>query len=158
MDTASAFHAFQAVLDVMGTRESLAFLLKFTDYRFIGLWRFQNGRAHAAIHYDRENPSETQAQEVADTDTYCCYVRDGQGVFMTAHAMLDPRTEGHSAREAVAAYCGVPVMDSEGNILATLCHYDVVPRDPSQVDLELMIQVASALAQGDHVPPYPAAA
>jgi GAF domain-containing protein len=158
MDTATAFHAFQAVLGVVGARESLAFLLKLTDYRFIGLWRFQNGRANAAIHYDRENPLQMHAQEVADTATYCCYVRDGKGVFMTAHAMLDLRTEGHPAREAVAAYCGVPVMDSEGNILATLCHYDVVPRDPGQVDLELMLQVASALAQGGHVPPYPAAA
>jgi len=31
MDTASAFHALQAVSDVMGARESLALLLTFTD-------------------------------------------------------------------------------------------------------------------------------
>ena len=46
-------------------------------------------------------------------------------------------------------------MDASGEILGTLCHYDLVPRNPEQIDLELIIQVASALAQGGHVPPYP---
>jgi GAF domain-containing protein len=55
----------------------------------------------------------------------------------------------------VRAYCGVPVMDAEGALLGTLCLYDVVPRDPAQIDLPLMIEAASALAYGDHVPPYP---
>jgi len=82
-------------------------------------------------------------------------VRDSKGVFMTAHALLDPGTAGHPARETVPAYCGVPVMDAFGEILGTLCHYDLVPRDPEQVNIELIIQVASALAQGGHVPPYP---
>jgi hypothetical protein len=35
--------------------------------------------------------------------------------------------------------------------------YDLVPRDPAQLDLELLVQVASALQLGDHVPPYPQA-
>jgi hypothetical protein len=46
-------------------------------------------------------------------------------------------------------------MDSEGTLLGTLCHYDLVPRDPSTIDLELMLQVASTLARRDLVPPYP---
>ena len=135
----------------------MAFLLGLTNFRYIGLWRFQDGRTNAAVHYDRENPDQLTAQEVPDTATYCCYVRDSKGVFMTAHALLDPRTEGHPAREAVPAYCGVPVMDPEGQIIATLCHYDLVPRDPNEVNLELMLQVASTLAHGNHVPPYPQA-
>ena len=150
-----AFETFRSTLKAYGIRESLAYLVGLTDFRFIGIWRFQNGRANAAVHYDREDPSATQAQEVADTATYCRYVRDGKGTFMTAHAILDPRTEGHPAREAMPAYCGVPVMDAQGEIFGTLCHYDVVPRDPAQVDLELMVQVASTLAQGGYVPPYP---
>ena len=157
IDTQTAFANFSATLKGGGVRESLAYLVGLTDYRFIGIWRFKDGRANAAVHYDRENPAVTQAQEVSDTATYCCYVRNSKGVFMTAHAMLDPRTQGHPAREVVAAYCGVPVLDPEGQILGTLCHYDLAPRDPAQVDLELMLLVASALAQGDHVPPYPEA-
>ena len=49
-------------------------------------------------------------------------------------------------------------MDPEGVLIGTLCHYDVVPRDLQQIDMELMVQVASTLAYGGHVPPYPRAA
>ena len=153
-----AFATFEQVLAEHGIRRSLAHLLSLTDYRFIGIWRFQNGRANAAVHVDRENPDVAEAQEVPDTATYCCYVRDSRGAFMTANALLDPRTDGHPAREVVTSYCGVPIMDSEGRIFGTLCHYDLVPRDPSQLDLELMMQVASALAQRGLVPPYPTSA
>ena len=156
-DTETAFENFRTRLKAYGVREALVCLLGLTDYHYIGLWRFQEGRANAAVHIDRESPAALTAVEVADTATYCCYVRDRRGVFMTAHAMLDPSTAGHPARAAVPAYCGVPVMDAEGQILATLCHYDVVPRDPAQIDLELMLRVASLLAQSDYVPPYPSA-
>lgn len=153
--TRASFKAFQEKLETEGVRQSLAFLLGLTDYRFIGIWRFSNGRASAAVHYDRENPSVMHVEEVPDSVTYCCYVRDRKGVFMTAHALLDPRTEGHPAREAVAAYCGVPLMDPEGTLLGTLCYYDLVPRDPEQVNMYLMVEVAAALTQGNHVPGYP---
>ena len=157
MSTQVAFSEFESTLRASGLREALAGLLRRTDYRFIGIFRFADGKANAAVHYDRENPQVLRAQEVPDTATYCCYVRDSRGVFMTAHAMEDRRTEGHPAREAVPAYCGVPLMDPEGAILGTLCHYDVVPRDPEQIDLPLVIEVASLLARNGLVPPYPRA-
>lgn len=157
INTVRDFEQFQDILHARGVRDALAYLVGLTDYRFIGIWRFQDGKADAAVHFDKENPDALRAQEVADNATYCCYVRDSKGAFKTAHALLDPRTEGHPAREAVPTYCGVPVMDSSGVLLGTLCHYDLVPRDPEQIDLELMFAVASALAQGGHVPPYPAA-
>jgi GAF domain-containing protein len=157
VNTVGDFEQFQSILGAQGVRDALAFLVGLTDYRFIGIWRFQDGRANAAVHFDKENVGTLHAQEVADTATYCCYVRDSKGVFKTAHALLDARTEGHPAREAVPTYCGVPIMDSSGVLMGTLCHYDFVPRDPEQINLELMFAVASALAQGGHVPPYPAA-
>jgi GAF domain-containing protein len=155
MGTREHFDDFSSILAHSGPREALSHLLHLTDYRFIGIWRFHNGRANAALHIDRMNPAVLEAEEVHENATYCCYVRDSKGVFMTAHAALDARTAGHPARESVPAYCGVPLLDADGNILGTLCHYDVVPRDPQQIDLELMIQVAGALVQGGHVPPYP---
>jgi GAF domain-containing protein len=107
------------------------------------------------VHVDRENPDELRSAEVPDTATYCCYVRDARGIFTTANALLDERLATHAARGDILAYCGVPVMDAEGQLLGTLCHYDVVPRDPQQLDLALLIEAASTLARGAHVPPYP---
>jgi GAF domain-containing protein len=71
--------------------------------------------------------------------------------------MADPRLLEHAARHQILAYCGIPLLDAEGVLLGTLCHYDTVPRDPDRLDLELLLQVASTLALGAHVPPYPVA-
>lgn len=157
MSTSSneAFARFAVTLKSDGLREALATLLRRTDYRFIGIWRFQDGKANAAAHFDRENPDVLTAAEVPDTATYCCYVRESGQPFKTPNALVDERVAAHPARESVLTYCGVPIMDSYGTILGTLCHYDLVPRDVEQVDLELMLAVASYLALGGHVPPYP---
>lgn len=152
-----AFADFVVTLKSKDLRTALAGLLKRTDYRFIGIWRFENGMANAAVHYDIENPQATTAEEVPDTATYCCYVREQGTPFKTPNALIDERLSAHPARSQIQAYCGVPVMDSAGTILGTLCHYDVVPRDPEQVSIELMLSVASYLALGGYVPPYAAA-
>lgn len=154
-DTGAHFKQFARVLASSGARDALAYVLGLSDYRFIGIFRFKDGKANAAIHYDRENPAQLHATEVPDTATYCCFVRDSKGVFTTVNALVDPRLDEHPARAEVLAYCGVPVLDPEGHLLGTLCHYDVAPRDASQLDLELLVQVAATLQQGDHVPPYP---
>jgi GAF domain-containing protein len=151
----AALEIFESTLNTRGVRASLEYLVGLTDYRFIGIWRFRDGKARAAVHFDKENPGVLAAQEVNENATYCCYVRDSRGAFMTANAMLDPRTNGHPARESVPTYCGIPLMTPDGEILGTLCHYDLVPRDPEQVDLDLVIEAASTLAHGRHVPPYP---
>lgn len=136
--TEANFDTFSRTLQAFGVRAALAYLLGLTDYRFISIFRFENGQANAAVYYDRENPQLLGVDEVPDTASYCCYVRDSGGAFMTANAMQDLRLEGV--------------------LIGTLCHCDVVPRDLQQIDMELMVQVASALAYGGHVPPYPRAA
>ena len=65
--TAVAFAEFEAHLLDVGLRESLARLLKLTDYRFIGIFRFEDGKANAAVHYDRQNPEQLSTQEVPET-------------------------------------------------------------------------------------------
>ncbi len=153
--TEEAFARFLHALDKQGLRPALALLLGPTDYRFIAIFRFEDGKANAAVFYDRENPAVLRVDEVPASATYCCFARDARGAFITADAMQDPRLVNHVAREAVRAYCGVPLMTAEGEILGTLCHYDLVPRDPEQVDMALILQVASALVQRELVPPYP---
>ena len=149
------FARFAATLEAAGLRAALAYLLGLTDYRFIAIFCFDGDKANAAVYVDRDNPDVLGVDEAPASATYCCYVRDSRGVFSTANAMSDPRLIDHAEREVVMSYCGVPVMTPEGEILGTLCHYDVVPRDPDQVDLMLILQVASLLGRSGLVPPYP---
>ena len=153
--TDEAFAAFEAALQSSGPRAALAYLVGLTSYRFIGIFRFSGGMANAAIHCDRENPEVTRIDAVPESATYCCFVRDRRGSFTTVDALEDSRLAEHVARNSVRAYCGVPVMDAEGRLLGTLCHYDVVPRNADELDMPLLLQAASTLALGKHVPPYP---
>lgn len=154
-DTNAAFTRFSQLLREDGLRPALAYLLGLTDYRYIAIFKFKNGMSTAAVFYDRDNPEVLRTDEVPESATYCCFVRDEKGIFTTADALHDPRLTSHIARDAVQAYCGVPILTPEGEILGTLCHYDTVPRYPEQIDIELMLQVASALNQTNSVPDYP---
>lgn len=154
-ETAVALSVFDRLLASDGPRAALYSLLRRTDYRFISIFRFRDGKATSVVHVDREKLAVVQAGEVPDTATYCCYVRDRNGAFVTADAMRDRRTQAHVAREAVRSYCGIPILTPEGELLGTLCHYDFEPRDPAQIDLELLLQAASLLARSDLIPPYP---
>lgn len=153
---AERFASFTSVLDARGLRAALAELLMATDYRFIAIFRFEGERANAAVFFDRENPQVQAIDEVPSSATYCVFARSSRSEFATDDAMADARLVDHVAREQVRAYCGVPIMTPEGEVLGTLCHYDLVPREASQIDLALMCQVASTLEQRGAVPPYPA--
>jgi GAF domain-containing protein len=156
--TAVAFNVFSRLLYSDGIRAALYAVLRNSSYRFLSIFRFQNGLATSCVHVDRENLADMQAGEVTDTATYCCYVRDSGGAFVTADASSDPRTANHPAHEEVRSYCGIPIIESDGTLIGTLCHYDLVPRDPNELNLELLLQVSSALARSGLVPPYPDAA
>lgn len=153
--TAVAFNVFANLLATDGVRAALYSILRRSSYRFIAIFRFKDGKATSSVHVDRDNLAVTQADEVPDTATYCAYVRGSARPFVTADASADDRTIGHPARDVVLSYCGVPIMESDGTLLGTLCHYDVVPRDPGELDLALLLQVCSALSQSGLVPPYP---
>lgn len=152
--TRERFTKFSAILSASGLRSALADALSQTDYRYIALFRLNGDRASAVIFYDRTQPEVLLAQEVQATASYCAFTRDTKQPFVTANSLVDSRLDDHVSRESVRAYCGIPILTPEGEFLGTLCHYDDVPRDPTQVDMALMCEIASALEQGGHVPPY----
>ena len=61
--TQENFETFSRTLESSGVRPALAFLLGLTDYRFIGIFRFENGNANAAVYCDRKNPQTLAAEE-----------------------------------------------------------------------------------------------
>lgn len=154
-DAVVAFTVFAKLMETDGIRAALYSVLRKSDYRFIGIFRFKNGKATSAVHVDREDLKITQADEVDEASTYCNLVRHTGRPFMTADASIDPRTAGHVAREVIRSYCGVPILDSDGSFIGTLCHYDLVPRNPSQLNLALLAQISGAAARSGLIPPYP---
>ena len=149
------FDQFSEIIESKGVRAALIYLLHQTDFRYIGIFRFENDTVISVVHYDRENPAVMATDDKPLLTTYCCYVKDTKGVFTTANALLDARLDGHPQLQQVQAYCGIPILDSEGLLIGTLCYYDTVPRDMLNSELSFKFRIASALAYGNHVPPHP---
>lgn len=145
--TEVAFRVFRKLLDAHGLRYALYSLLRLTDYRFISVFRLHDGMISSVAHVDREDLSVQETALSPETASYCCYVRTEEGPFTIVDALLDPRVEGHGKQQALRAYCGVPVTSGDGRLLGTLCHYDVVPRDPAQLDAALLAQVADEIVR-----------
>ena len=155
VDKDAAFRRFSETLHHDGLRPALADLLGRTDFRFIAIFRTSGDKTTAVVFYDREHPDVLRVGEVASSATYCHLAVQSKSQFETADSLQDPRLTEHPARQAVQSYWGLPVMTPEGDVLGSLCLYDEVPRDPRQVDLALMVEVASTLEQKGLVPPYP---
>ena len=154
--TEVAFKVFTNLLASDGVRAAMYSLLRRTDYRFIAIFRFQGGKAASVVYVDRENLNDLASGEVSDTATYCGFVRDANGAFVTADAMKDLRVTEHIARDVVRAYCGLPLVAADGTFIGTLCHYDLAPRDPEQLDPVLLVRAAAALVASGTIPAYPA--
>lgn len=150
--TAVAFDTFVSRMQESGLREALRYLLELTEYRFIGIFRFRDDQAHAVVHYDRQQPDQAEIPSSSIEATYCCYVRDSRGVFTVVDSLNDPRVIDHPKRRDLRAYCGVPILTPEGDLVGTLCHYDEHPRNAEQIDLPLILQVCSRLAEPGVVP------
>ena len=150
-----AFKVFANLLASDGVRAAMYSLLRRTDYRFIAIFRFRGGKAASVVYVDREKLNDLTAGEVSDTATYCSFVRDANGAFVTADAMKDLRVTEHVARDVVRAYCGMPLAAADGEFIGTLCHYDLVPRDPEQLDPALLVRAARALVASGSIPAYP---
>lgn len=112
--TEVAFKVFSRLLQEEGVRAALYSVLRKSDYRFIGIFRFRDGKATSSVQVDREDLNQTQAPEVPDTATYCSFVRATGLPFVIADAGVDSRTTNHAARDAVRSYCGLPLSKLTG--------------------------------------------
>lgn len=146
--------AFDRLLADDGPRAALRYLNGLTEYRFTGVFRFEQA-VIGVFYFDREQPDVAAIPAIPLEASYCSYVRRANGLFTTADAMLDPRLTMHPARAEVRGYCGSPVFDPEGNLLGTLCHFDVEPRDPTLIDSDLLQQAASRLGSSGLLTPAP---
>ncbi len=137
-----AYRVFKKLLDAHGLRYALYSILRLTDYRFVSVFRLHDGMIRSLAHVDREDLAVLETSLSPESASYCCYVRTEDGPFAIVDSLLDPRVDGHVKQQALRAYCGVPITSANGRLLGTLCHYDVVPRDPAQLNAELLARVS----------------
>lgn len=139
---------FATVLDRSGLHAGLGYLNGRVRFRFTGVYRFEPSALVNACLYDRENPWLDQCGTVLRLpDTYCVIARALGDVFATENAPEDPRLEGHSARNTVISYTGIPIRLPSGRVAGVLCHYDLRPRLLPKPELGILRSAADYLAR-----------
>jgi GAF domain-containing protein len=139
----SKFENFQSSLQLGGERAALEYLSSLTGFRFVALIYYQDGRGHPLHYFDRSNPDLIAGEEIDQRASYCSTVLASGRIFQTSDSLQDERLAGHPARDFVKAYFGVPLFAPDGGVQAVLCHFDVVPRDSSLIDAQLLTQAGA---------------
>ena len=137
------------IRDRQGVRAVLAYLNGLTAHRFTAMLRFDDDeRLRSAYFYDRERPEMEHCPEIPVPDSYCVFVRQTGNTFTTLDSLADGRVADHPKRLEVQSYCGVPLVDADGRLFGTICHFDPRPLPLTPDDVALLEAVAPLLPAG----------
>lgn len=128
-----------------GVRGALEYLNSRTEQRFTSLYRFDGETLRNITFYDREQPGVESCEDIPVMASYCVFVRDSGTMFMTGDAEHDARTTNHPKSRTLQSYCGVPLLDRDGKMFGTICHFDFKPGRINETDVALMEAMAHLL-------------
>lgn len=128
-----------------GVREGVKYLNSLTSHRFTALFRFGGENLESLYFFDRENPGAESIDTIPIVSSYCVYVRASGETFCTDDSISDARVAGHPKRQSIQAYCGVPLVDRDGKMFGTVCHFDVKPVKTEQAQIDVLEGVADVL-------------
>lgn len=111
------------VLETRGPA-GLDFLNARVNHRFTGVYRLEEGKFHNVYLHDKLGEATPEFLQVVPLqDSFCQFVlRDG--FFCTFNTSLDARLDGHKYQGILNTYCGVPLLNNQGELYGTLCHFD----------------------------------
>jgi len=153
MNTVERIAKLKALLAHDGVRAALIFLNSLTTHRFTALYRFDGDMLKNLYFYDREHPEIDSSDEVPILASYCVFVRQSGQRFDVTDSLRDERVCGHPKRMQVQSYCGVPLMDENGEMFGTMCHFDVRPMPITSANIELMEALAPLLKERERLIP-----
>lgn len=145
VDFTGALAEMRVVHQRAGTRAVLQYLNSLTAHRFTALYRFDDDMLQNLYFFDRNQPDMQTCPTIPVMASYCIFVRTRRQTFVTLDSLEDERVSGHCKRFEVRSYCGVPLVDENGQMFGTICHFDVQPLPISNENVALMEAVAQLL-------------
>lgn len=142
-----------AALEGGGVHEALRLLNARVPYRFTGVYRLDGPTLRSVHLYDRENRTLRLGADTPVRETYCRITSSSAAPFATADAGADDRLTEHPARRSTLSYCGVPLLDDDGQVIGTLCHFDLVPQPIPETESELLRSAADRIRRALRSPP-----
>ncbi len=130
-----------------GARLAVAFLNSRTRHRFTSLYRFDGETLRNITFYDRENPTVESCEDIPIEASYCVFVRDTSKKFLVEDAASDTRVKDHPKKATLRFYCGVPLLDRDGKMFGSICHFDLEPGRIAEGEVELLEYMAGLLQE-----------
>lgn len=139
--------AFVADCKARGLAAALEVLNTGVPHRYTALYRLDHLVLKNIELIDKAKEAKSEMlSAVPLTDSFCQFVlRDG--AFLTSDSSKERVLDGHKYQGVMMAYHGVPVVDAQGELFGSLCHFDVEKRPLSDTQYAHLSGVATALGQ-----------
>jgi GAF domain-containing protein len=118
----------RAALQRDGLAGGLRFLNERVPHRYTGAYEVRGDTLVNLDVFDKTGEVRPEALAVVPfRDSFCQFVlRDGE--LRTENSTRTPMLDGSPYQGMVLAYHGVPLIDDDGRLFGTLCHFDLEER------------------------------
>ena len=145
MATARDIREFRSILSALGAPAALAYLNAGVDHRYTAAYRLADRQFENVLLHDKQGEVVPEFLAVVPFEVSFCQFVLRDGFFSTADSAADRRLDGHPYQGVMVTYHGVPIEDDTGELIGTLCHFDVAERPLSDSEFGLLQAAARAL-------------
>lgn len=142
--TRDALEAYKALLAATGPA-GLDFLNARVPHRYTGVYRLDGAVLRNVHLFDKQGVVTPDfLATVPLQESFCQFVmRDGG--FSSRDTACDPRLDGHKYQGVMGSYHGLPLLDNQGQLYGTLCHFDTERFPLPDEEYALLQKVARVL-------------
>ena len=115
---------FRANIAANGLWAAMRSLNAMSPYRFTAIFGFDGDLLRNVCLVDKEDLTVKSCADQPITESYCIFIHRAPEPFSVEYALRDNRVNGHPKQRSYQCYYGIPLMDRNGNLLGTVCHFD----------------------------------
>ncbi|MFZ0321803.1 MAG: GAF domain-containing protein [Candidatus Sulfotelmatobacter sp.] len=133
-------------LQADGLRGAMRWLNDRVPYRFTAIFAFDGDMLRNICLIDKNDRNTTNCSDQPITESYCMYIHRSRETFSVEEALLDKRVAVHPKRQSLQCYYGIPLFNSEGKMLGTVCHFDRMPVRVTEDVVTVLDDLAPSIA------------
>jgi len=119
----SILQEYRLLLETHGPA-GLNFLNSRVPHRYTGIFRLHEGALYATFLHDKLGEVIPEFLQVVPLQDSFCHLTMREGVFRTADSTHETSLDGHKYQGVLRSYIGLPLVDNQGALYGTICHFD----------------------------------
>ncbi|MDM0073784.1 GAF domain-containing protein [Variovorax sp. J2P1-59] len=136
---------FTATLQTEGPEAALAFLNAAVPHRYSAVYRLHGETLQNIYLHDKQGELRPEFLAIVPFEVSFCQFVLRDGFFRTDDSGKDSRLDGHPYQGMMVSYHGVPLTSATGELIGTLCHFDVQSHPLPDGEFELLQSAARVL-------------